>query len=69
MQKMNDLVYLLVGPAIVGLFALMYHMVPREWKSLTTEEIHKIWDDNIDRFGNVEDFARTLERKIQDRNS
>jgi hypothetical protein len=69
MKKMNDLVYLLVGPAIVGWFALMYHMVPREWKSLSKEEIFEIWDTNAENFGSVEDFARALERKIQDRNS
>jgi hypothetical protein len=66
---MNDLVYLLVGPAIVGLFALMYHMVPREWKRLSKEEIFEIWDTNAENFGSVEEFARALERKIQDRNS
>lgn len=66
---MNDLIYLLIGPAVVGLFALMYTLIPREWKSLSKEEIYKIWDDNFDRLGNVEDFARALERKIEERNS
>lgn len=66
---MTDLMYLLVGPAIVGLFALMYSLTPREWKPLTKEEIFKMWDDNVDKFGTVEDFARTLERAVQDKNS
>jgi hypothetical protein len=68
MKKMNDLVYLLVGPAIVGLFALMYHMVPREWKSLTEEEIHALWDANMRTFGTVTDFAKALDRKLEERN-
>ena len=66
---MTDLIYLLIGPAVVGLFALMYNLAPREWKTLTTEEIFKMWDANVDKFGTVEDFARTLERAIQDKNS
>jgi hypothetical protein len=66
---MNDLVYLLVGPAVVGLFAFIYSLSPREWKSLSREEIFKLWDDNVDKFGNVEEFARDLERAIQDKNS
>lgn len=66
---MNDLIYLLVGPAVVGLFALMYNLVPREWKTLTTEEINAIWDLNLSKYGTVEDYARALEYVIQKKNS
>ena len=65
---MNDLLYLLVGPAIVGFIAFMYHMT-REWKSLTTEEIFALWDANAEKFGNVEEFGRALERAIQEKNT
>ena len=64
---MNDLLYLLIGPAIVGIIALVY-TATREWKTLTTEEIFAIWDANADRFGNVEEFGRALERAIQEKN-
>lgn len=66
---MTDLIYLLIGPAVVVLFALMYSMTPRYWKDLSTDQIHAIWDDNVDKFGTVEDFARALERAIQEKNS
>jgi hypothetical protein len=65
---MNDLLYLLVGPAIVGIIAWMYTMT-REWKSLTKEEIYHLWDTNSETFGNVEEFARALERAVQEKNS
>lgn len=65
---MNDLLYLLAGPLFVGVFALLYKLSYKEWKSLTTEEIHQIWDNNVDHFGNVEQFARALEAKLQERN-
>lgn len=66
---MNDLLYLLIGPAVVGIFALLYKWTSKEWKSLTTEEIFEIWDNNVDKFGNVEQFARALEAKLQERNT
>lgn len=66
---MNDLLYILAGPAFVGVFALLYTWTHKEWKSLTTEEIFKLWDANVDKFGNVEEFARDLERAIQEKNS
>jgi hypothetical protein len=65
---MDDLLYLLVGPAIVGFIAFMYTMT-REWKSLTTEEIFALWDANAEKFGNVEEFGRALERAIQEKNT
>jgi hypothetical protein len=65
---MNDLLYLLVGPAIVGIIALIY-TATREWKSLTKEEIYHLWDTNAEKFGSVEEFARALERAIQEKNS
>jgi len=65
---MNDLLYLLVGPAIVGVIALIY-TATREWKSLTKEEIYHLWDTNAEKFGNVEEFARALERAVQEKNS
>ena len=65
---MNDLLYLLVGPAIVGVFAWMYSMKEREWVSLTKEEIYHLWDTNSEKFGSVEDFGRAVERAIQEKN-
>jgi len=66
---MNDLLYLLVGPAIVAVIALLYKTYEREWISLTAEEIYKLWDTNAKKFGSVEEFARALEHAIQERNS
>jgi hypothetical protein len=65
---MNDLLYLLVGPAIVVIIAWMYTMKEREWVSLTKEEIYHLWDTNSEKFGSVEDFGRALERAIQEKN-
>lgn len=65
---MNDILYLLVGPAIVGIIAWMYTMKEREWVSLTKEEIYHLWDTNSEKFGNVEEFGRALERAIQEKN-
>jgi hypothetical protein len=65
---MEDLLYLLVGPAIVGVFAWMYSMKEREWVSLTKEEIYHLWDTNSEKFGSVEDFGRAVERAIQEKN-
>ena len=66
---MNDLLYLLVGPAIVVIIAWMYTMKEREWVSLTKEEIYHLWDTNSEKFGSVEDFGRALERAIQEKNT
>jgi hypothetical protein len=66
---MNDLLYLLVGPAIVGIIAWMYTMKEREWVSLTKEEIYHLWDTNSEKFGSVEDFGRAVERAIQEKNA
>jgi hypothetical protein len=65
---MNDLLYLLVGPAIVAIIAWMYTMKEREWVSLTKEEIYHLWDTNSEKFGSVEDFGRAVERAIQEKN-
>jgi hypothetical protein len=65
---MEDLLYLLVGPAIVGIIAWMYTMKEREWVSLTKEEIYHLWDTNSEKFGSVEDFGRAVERAIQEKN-
>jgi hypothetical protein len=65
---MNDLLYLLVGPAIVVIIAWMYTMKEREWVSLTKEEIYLLWDTNSEKFGSVEDFGKALERAIQEKN-
>ena len=65
---MNDILYLLVGPAIVGIIAWMYTMKEREWVSLTKEEIYHLWDTNSEKFGSVEDFGRAVERAIQEKN-
>jgi hypothetical protein len=66
---MDDLLYLLVGPAIVGIIAWMYNMKEREWVSLTKEEIYHLWDTNSETFGSVEDFGRAVERAIQEKNA
>jgi hypothetical protein len=66
---MNDILYLLVGPAIVGIIAWMYTMKEREWVSLTKEEIYHLWDTNSEKFGSVEDFGRAVERAIQEKNN
>jgi hypothetical protein len=65
---MNDVLYLLVGPAIVAIIAWMYTMKEREWISLTKEEIYHLWDTNSEKFGSVEDFGRAVERAIQEKN-
>ena len=66
---MNDLLYLLVGSAIVAIIAWMYTMKEREWVSLTKEEIYHLWDTNSEKFGSVEDFGRAVERAIQEKNT
>lgn len=66
---MNDLLYFLVGPIVVGIFGLLYMWSNKEWKTVTKEEIWEIWDDNASKFGTVEDFARKLERKLEERNT
>jgi hypothetical protein len=66
---MNDILYLLIGPAIVAIIAWMYTMKEREWVSLTKEEIYHLWDTNSEKFGSVEDFGRALERAIQEKNN
>lgn len=65
---MNDLVYFFAAPGALGMFYLLYRWTDREWVNLTTEEIHKLWDANVDKFGTVEQFARDLEQAIKDRN-
>ena len=65
---MNDILYLLIGPAIVAIIAWMYTMKEREWVSLTKEEIYHLWDTNSETFGSVEDFGRAVERAIQEKN-
>ena len=66
---MEDVLYLLVGPAIVGIIAWIYTMKEREWVSLTKEEIYHLWDTNSEKFGSVEDFGRAVERAIQEKNA
>lgn len=66
---MTDLVYFFAAPAAFFTFVLLYKWAEREWVNLTTEEIHKLWDANVDKFGTVEQFARDLERAIQEKNS
>ena len=69
---MNDLLYFLVAPitvAVLVLFYKMYEMDEREWVSLTKEEIYHLWDTNSEKFGGVEEFGRSLERAIQEKNS
>jgi hypothetical protein len=41
----------------------------REWISLTKEEIYHLWDTNSEKFGNVEEFGRAVERAIQEKNT
>jgi hypothetical protein len=65
---MDDLLYLLVGPAIVAIIAWMYTTKEREWVSLTKEEIYHLWDTNSETFGSVEDFGRAVESAIQEKN-
>jgi len=65
---MNDLIYFFAAPGVLAVFALLYKWADREWVNLTTEEIHKLWDANVDKFGTVEQFARDLEQAIKDRN-
>jgi hypothetical protein len=66
---MTDLIYFFAGPVAIGVIVLLYWMSEREWKILTTEEIFTLWDANVDKFGNVEEFARALERAIQEKNT
>jgi hypothetical protein len=68
---MNDLIYFLIAPITVAVLILLYKMkaTEREWVSLTKEEIYHLWDTNSEKFGSVEEFARTLERAIQEKNS
>jgi hypothetical protein len=67
---MNDLIYFLAGPLLIGVFGLLYKMkvAEREWVSLTKEEIYHLWDTNSEKFGNVEEFGRAVERAIQEKN-
>lgn len=65
---MNDLIYFFAAPGALGMFYLLYRWTDREWVNLTTEEIHKLWDANMAKFGTVEQFARDLEQAIKDRN-
>jgi hypothetical protein len=68
---MNDLIYFLIAPVTVAVFVLLYKMkaTEREWVSLTKEEIYHLWDTNSEKFGNVEEFGRAVERAIQEKNS
>ena len=66
---MEDLLYLLIGPAIVAIIAWMYTMKEREWVSLTKEEIYHLWDTNSEKFGSVEDFGRAIEAKLKEKNT
>jgi hypothetical protein len=36
---------------------------------LTKEEIYHLWDTNSEKFGNVEEFGRAVERAIQEKNT
>jgi hypothetical protein len=67
---MNDLIYFLIAPVTVAVFVLLYKMkaTEREWVSLTKEEIYHLWDTNSEKFGNVEEFGRAVERAIQEKN-
>jgi len=67
---MNDLLYFLVAPITVAVLILLYKMkaTEREWISLTKEEIYRLWDTNSEKFGNVEEFGRAVERAIQEKN-
>ena len=66
---MNDLIYLFVGPVVIFIFAFLYTWTSRTLVKLTTQEIHDIWNANVDRFGTVEDFARDLERELEKKNT
>ena len=66
---MNDVLYFLVAPLTIAVLILLYRMHEREWVDLSTEEIFKLWDTNAEKFGSVEQFARALERAIQEKNS
>lgn len=66
---MSDVLYFLVAPITVAVLILLYRMYEREWVDLSTEEIFKLWDTNAEKFGSVEQFARALERAIQEKNS
>ena len=66
---MTDLIYFFAGPVAIGVIVLLYWMSEREWKILTTVDIFTLWDDNVYKFGNVEEFARALERAIQEKNT
>ena len=67
---MNDLLYFLFAPVTVAVLVVLYKMkvAEREWVSLTKEEIYHLWDTNSEKFGNVEEFGRALERAIQEKN-
>ena len=67
---MEDLLYFLVAPVTVAVLVLLYKMkvAEREWVSLTKEEIYHLWDTNSEKFGNVEEFGRAVERAIQEKN-
>ena len=67
---MNDLLYFLVAPVTVAVLVVLYKMkvAEREWVSLTKEEIYHLWDTNSEKFGNVEEFGRAVERAIQEKN-
>ena len=67
---MNDLLYFLVAPVTVAVLVVLYKMkvAEREWISLTKEEIYHLWDTNSEKFGNVEEFGRAVERAIQEKN-
>jgi hypothetical protein len=67
---MNDLIYFFIAPVTVAVLVLLYKMkvAEREWVSLTKEEIYHLWDTNSEKFGNVEEFGRAVERAIQEKN-
>jgi hypothetical protein len=64
----NDLAFFFAAPAAAAVIYLLYRTFEQEWINLTTEEIYKLWDTNAEKFGNVEEFARALERAIQEKN-
>jgi hypothetical protein len=65
----NDLAFFFAVPGAIAIVWLLYRTFEREWVSLSAEEIYKLWDTNAEKFGSVEEFARALERAIQERNS
>lgn len=66
----NDLIYFATGPILVGVFGVLYAwLVDRDWRSITDDEIHKLWNDNVETYGTVVEFARALERKLEERNT